>query len=102
MNLVKKFLKILCEIDLADNPRKTVERLYDEIIDTLDVDLEEKGIKKDATLPPRIRTEIVDLIEYYYTHADDSVNIYSREQRLTFLKILKKKAMELQPYMDFR
>lgn len=94
MKVVKLFIDYLCSIDLSHNARNVLYDLYDKI-ETLDVDLEEKAILKNESLPLEEKQRIVDLIEFYYAHADDCINKYTDKEIYSFLQKLKSKAEEI-------
>lgn len=91
MEIVKTFINYLCGIDLSRDIRKTANDMYNEI-ETLDVDLEIRMVKKDKSLPREVKKKIVDLIEFYFSQADDCINKFSDEEIYEFLKELKARA----------
>lgn len=98
MDLVKIFIRYLCNLNLSQDIKKISDDMYDEL-ETIDVDMEKKNVKKDKNLPLEIRTKIVDLIEFYYQKADDCINMYSDEEKFAFLNELKSRATEVNLYL---
>ena len=92
------FISYLCNLDLSLDIKKVSDDMYDEL-ETIDVDMEEKTVKRDKSLPHEIRTKIVGLIEFYYQKADDCINIYSDEEKSVFLNELKTRANEIYLYL---
>lgn len=60
MEIIKSFIKYLCDPDLSQDPRKISSDMYNEL-DTLDVDLEEKDVMKNENLPHSVEIKITDL-----------------------------------------
>ena len=73
--------------------------VYDEL-ETLDVDLYEKEIKNNISLPYDVRIKILDLIEFYWLKADECINKYSEKECREFLSELKIRAEEIYLYIE--
>ena len=98
LKYTKEFLRYLCALDLSGDPRKICDDMYDEL-ETCDVDVEEEAIQRCGSLPSKMKTKILSLIEFYYQNADNCVNIDSDEERRAILRALKIRAKEAEPYI---
>ena len=72
--------------------------MYDEL-ETGDVDVEEGAIQRSGSLPSKMKTKILSLIEFYYQNADNCVNADSDEERRAILRALKIRAKEVEAYI---
>lgn len=98
MDLIKKFIKTLCNINLIHSPHDTINAIYDEL-EILDIDLYEREIKNNLSLPYDVRIKILDLIEFYWLKADECINKYSDKECYEFLSELKIRAEEVYSYI---
>lgn len=96
--MIKKIIKTLCGINLTHNPHDTMSAIYDEL-ETLDIDLYEKEIKNNISLPHDMRIKILNLIEFYWLKADECINKYSDKECHEFLSELKIRAEEVYAYI---
>lgn len=94
MENLKFFINYLSNIDLSANPCKTANDMYNEL-ETVDVDLDEIDLQKSKIVPNDVKIKIIDLIEFYWEHADDCINHYSDNETCEFLKQLKDRANEV-------
>ena len=102
MNRIQIFITYLCKLDISQDLKKTSDEMYD-ALETVDVDLDEKEIMRNEDLPRDVRVKTINLIEFYYSKADDCINKFSNKEIYDFLRELKTKAAELQPYlMNFK
>ena len=94
MDIVLKFIDVLCNFKLSKNVRATLSDLYAEL-ETVDVDLCVPTIKHSKELSKEQQVKMIDLINFYYDNVEDNINYFSCEKSEDFLKKLKSCATEL-------